>query len=258
MTDTILSYSGKRVATIQFHRPEKSNAISWSFLQSFRENLEKVRGEGRAFALIVTGSGKAFCAGADLEERRQMTDEEVIQFLDDFRMTLLILEEMHCPTIAAIQGAAFGGGLELALACDIRLMSDSSQIGLTETRLGIIPGAGGTQRLSRIVGISEAMSLIFRGKKLNASEALRYKVVNEVYPSEEFSEKVNEFTEEILVSAPLAVQLARKAIRRGYFQNLQVALDTEREYYLETLKTKDRIEALNAFREKRKPEFKGE
>jgi enoyl-CoA hydratase/carnithine racemase len=258
MKETILTTTKEGIVFLELNRPDKSNAISRALLHSFRTDLQTIFEEKKARVLVLKGAGKAFCAGADLEERRGMTDTEVIQFLDDFRTTLLILEEIHCPTIAAIQGAAFGGGLELTLACDIRLMSDSSQIGLTETRLGIIPGAGGTQRLSRIVGISQAMSLIFRGKKMNSSEALRYGVVNEVYPALEFSDKVIEFAKEILDSAPLAVQLARKAIRKGYSQNLQAALDTEREFYLETLKTKDRIEALNAFREKRKPIFTGE
>ncbi len=258
MRETILTKTEAGITFLEFNRPEKSNAISRSMLQSFRADLQSVFEEKKSRLLVLRGAGKSFCAGADLEERRGMNESEVIQFLDDFRMTLLILEEMHCPTIAAIHGAAFGGGLEIALACDIRILSDSAQIGLTETKLGIIPGAGGTQRLSRIIGPSQAMSLIFRGKKINSTEALRYTIANEVYPAMEFSSKCEEYFSEIIESAPIAVQLARKAIRKGYFQNLQAGLDTEREYYLETLKTKDRVEALNAFREKRKPTFTGE
>ncbi|MCB1178612.1 MAG: enoyl-CoA hydratase/isomerase family protein [Leptospiraceae bacterium] len=259
MEEIKLDISNDGIATLTFNRPQKSNSISRALLNSFQINLQKVFDSEKLRVLIIKGEGeKAFCAGADLEERKSMSEEDIFSFLDQFRDTLLLLEEIPIPTISAINGAAFGGGLEIALACDIRLMKSDVFIGLTETKLGIIPGAGGTQRLSRIAGISNALSLIYRGKKMNAEEALKYGVVNEVFEASEYFEKVKEFINEIISSAPIAVRLARKAIRKGYFENLQKALDTERDFYKETLKTKDRLEALNAFKEKRKPDFKGE
>ncbi len=247
------------LAILSLNRPEKLNAISKKLLSEFHRDLKSVETNPSIRCLIITGTGeKSFCVGADLEERRGMSEQEVLHFLDNFRDTLNLLENLPCPTIAAINGFAFGGGLEIALACDIRLMKESSQIGLTETKLGIIPGAGGTQRLTRLIGKSNAMSLIFRGKKINSTEALRLGVVEEVYSDLTYHKDVKQFVEEILTSAPIAVRLSKLAIRTGLEKTIEEGLDIEREYYKQTLQTKDRLEALSAFHEKRTPKFTGE
>ena len=157
-----------------------------------------------------------------------------------------------------MNGSAFGGGLELALACDIRLAQDKSLLGLTETKLGIIPGAGGTQRLSRLIGLSKAKDLIFRGAKITSLEALELGVVNKVFKKESYLDEVKKYTDQILTSAPLSVQFAKRALVNGYLVDFEDGLDIERTEYLKTLDTTDRLEALQAFREKRSPFFRGE
>lgn len=247
------------LAILQLNRPEKANAISRKLLSEFHRDLKTVEADSSVRCLVITGSGaNSFCAGADLEERRGMSENEVFHFLDNIRDTLNLLENLPCPTIAAINGFAYGGGLEVALACDIRLMKESARIGLPETKLGIIPGAGGTQRLPRLIGKSKAMSLIFRGKKIDSSEAMRLGIVEEVYPDPDFWNNVMSFVGEIQSSAPIALRLAKLAIRMGMEKTEEDGLDLEREYYKQTLHTKDRMEALNAFHEKRVPKFTGE
>jgi methylglutaconyl-CoA hydratase len=246
---------GLKVITID--RKEKSNAISRSLLNELHEEI--VGSMSGIRCLMITGAGeKVFCAGADLEERKDMSKSEIITFLDKFRSTLASLELISVPTIASLNGSAFGGGLELALACDIRLAQDESLLGLTETKLGIIPGAGGTQRLSRLIGLSKAKDLIFRGAKITSLEALELGVVNKVFKKERFLEDVKKYTDQILTSAPLGVQYAKRALVNGYLVDFEDGLDIERTEYLKTLDTKDRLEALQAFREKRSPFFRGE
>jgi methylglutaconyl-CoA hydratase len=238
-------------------RKEKSNAISRKILNELHEAIIGPMAGVRC--LLITGAGeKVFCAGADLEERKDMSKSEIIAFLDKFRATLASLESISVPTIASLNGSAFGGGLELALACDIRLAQDESLLGLTETKLGIIPGAGGTQRLSRLIGLSKAKDLIFRGAKINSREALELGIVNKVFKKESYLEEVKKYTDQILTSAPLSVQFSKRALVNGYSVDLEDGLNIERQEYLKTLDTKDRLEALEAFREKRSPFFQGE
>ena len=251
----VSSKDGLKVITIE--RKEKSNAISRSLLNELHEEI--VGSMSGIRCLMITGAGeKVFCAGADLEERKDMSKTEIITFLDKFRSTLASLESISVPTIASLNGSAFGGGLELALACDIRLAQDKSLLGLTETKLGIIPGAGGTQRLSRLIGLSKAKDLIFRGAKFTSLEALELGVVNKVFKKESYLDEVKKYTDQILTSAPLSVQFAKRALVNGYLVDFEDGLDIERTEYLKTLDTTDRLEALQAFREKRSPFFRGE
>ena len=246
---------GLKVITID--RKDKSNAISRSLLNKLHDEI--IGSMKGIRCLLITGAGeKVFCAGADLEERKDMSKNDIITFLDKFRSTLAFLESISVPTIASLNGSAFGGGLELALACDIRLAHDESFLGLTETKLGIIPGAGGTQRLSRLIGLSKAKDLIFRGAKINSMEALELGIVNKVFKKESYFDEVKNYTDQILTSAPLSVQFSKKALVNGYSVDLEEGLDIERQEYLKTLDTKDRLEALEAFREKRSPFFRGE
>jgi enoyl-CoA hydratase/carnithine racemase len=204
------------------------------------------------------GAGeRAFCAGADLKERAAMAPDEVTAFLGQLRRLNDGVAALRCPVIAAINGAAMGGGLELALACDLRLVAADASMGLTETSLAIIPGAGGTQRLPRIVGMARAKELIFTARRIDADEALRIGLVNEVVPRSRLLERAREIADEIAHNSPLAVAQAKRSVNRGIERPLEQALAIEQECYAPLLKTADRLEALKAFTEKRKPEFTG-
>lgn len=246
------------IKTITLERSEKSNAINRSLLDELNTAF-KNRSQNEVHCIVLTGSGgKVFCAGADLEERQDMSYIEIISFLDKFRETLKYIEEQELPVIALMNGSAFGGGLELALACDIRLGREDSLVGLTETKLGIIPGAGGTQRLSRLIGISKTKDLIFRAVRITGIEAFQYGILNKVFSQDSFTEDSKKYIEQIMSSAPLALRYSKRAIDAGFELTIEEGLDVERGEYLKTLETKDRVEALNAFKEKRIPIFKGE
>ncbi|PCH37616.1 ClpP/crotonase, partial [Wolfiporia cocos MD-104 SS10] len=209
---------------------------------------------------LCTSLPGSFCAGADLIERRSMSKPQVDKFLLDLRGALATLENLPVPTIAVIDGPALGGGLETSLACDLRVAGHSvTKIGLPETRLGIIPGAGGTQRLTRLLGLSRAKNLIFTARSLSASEALDFGLVDYVSTADSSAvDKALELAAEIALNAPLALRAAKQAISRAPELGLESGLDFERTAYEPLLKTSDRIEALEAFKEKRAPVFKGE
>lgn len=250
---TIDSY----VAFIELNRPEAKNAISVQFLKELQNCISHVQ-KGKFRVLIIIGVGDSFCSGADLKERKTMSEPEVKNFLNNINDCFSSIANLPIPTIAAINGFAFGGGLELAISCDIRYASASATMGLTETKLGIIPGAGGTQRLSRIVGEATAMEWIFSGKKLSSEEALSRGLVSKVVEPEKLKESSLALAREISESAPIAVSAAKKAIRQGYNLPMESALKWEQLCYGETFTSKDRLEALQAFAEKRKPIFTGE
>ncbi|TCD69855.1 hypothetical protein EIP91_005932 [Steccherinum ochraceum] len=259
--ETFLEDAGKGVSFLSLNRPKAKNAISIRLLKEFRECLETVHFSKSTRVLVVRSTTpNSFCAGADLAERRTMSKTEVDKFLLDLRGALGKLENLPMPTIAAIDGPALGGGLELALACDLRVAGHSvTKIGLPETKLGIIPGAGGTQRLTRLLGLSKAKNLIFTGRSLTAAEALEYGVVD--YVSEPETSAVDRalvLAQEISVNAPLALRAAKQAISRAPELALEPGLDFERASYEGLLHSTDRLEALNAFKEKRAPVFKGE
>jgi len=220
-----------------------------------------VRFDNSVRVLVLNSSTPgSFCSGADLAERRTMTKGQVSKFLADLRAALGKLESLPMPTIAAIDGPALGGGLELALACDLRVAGHSvTKIGLPETKLGIIPGAGGTQRATRILGLSKAKDLIFTGRLLTASQAEELGLVD--YVSETGTPAIDRavtLADEIAANAPLALRSAKSAISRALELSLEAGLDFERAAYEPLLQTKDREEALQAFKDKRKPVFKGE
>ncbi|TFK43693.1 ClpP/crotonase-like domain-containing protein [Crucibulum laeve] len=249
------------VTSLLLNRPQSKNAISLTLLQQFRECLETVRYDKSVRVLIVGSSTLgSFCAGADLAERRTMSQVQVAKFLGDLRDALGKLESLPMPTIAAIDGPALGGGLELSLACDLRVAGHSvTKIGLPETNLGIIPGAGGTQRATRILGPSKSKDLIFTARMLAAEEALAWGLVNYISTPETTAyDRALTLAETIVKNAPLALRAAKQAISRSEDLALETGLDFERASYETLLTTYDRTEALNAFKEKRRPVFKGE
>lgn len=249
-----------KIARLILNRPETKNAISRQMLSLFHEHINKLQHEKRLTALVISsGVPKVFCSGADLKERATMKPEEVGPFVSSLRELIMKLYHFPSPTIAAIDGVALGGGLELSLACDIRLASSSSKVGLVETKLGIIPGGGGTQTLARVVGMAKAKELIFTGKVLSGEEAERVGLVNCVVPSaSELEEKIQDMADQISSNGPIALRMAKSAVNVGCELPIETAMSVERNCYAQIIPTKDRLEGLLAFKEKRKPVFTGE
>ncbi|WP_019121601.1 enoyl-CoA hydratase-related protein [Brevibacillus massiliensis] len=248
------------VGLITLNRPDELNALNYETLERLGELVEQVRLDSREIRVVVIkAEGRAFCAGADLKERRTLTEQQVRRNVRKIRDVFTALERLPQPTIALINGFAFGGGFELALACDFRFALAEAKMGLTEVSLGIIPGAGGTQRLSRLIGSSRAKELILTARRISAADAYELGVVNGVAEDAgQLEELALSLANEILANAPLAVYQAKAAIDRGSSVDLQTGLDLETMCYEAIIPTKDRLEALEAFREKRKPVFTGE
>lgn len=247
----------ENVAIIRLNRPEVMNAFNFDMLRVLSGHLDIVRFDPAVRVLIITGSGKAFSAGADLKERAGMSPEQVRNFIYHIRRLMDDVEQFTKPVIAAVNGVALGGGTELALAADIRLASENATLGLTETRLAIIPGAGGTQRLPRLVGKGVAKEMIFTGRRIDAREALRIGLVNHVQPPEALMDACLTLAADICQSGPIAVEQAKYAINRGLETDLNTGLAIESNAYWVCIPTEDRQEGLAAFREKRKPVYKG-
>lgn len=248
------------VAIWTIDRADRRNALSRSVVRELGRLARAAASDTSIRAVIITGAGdQAFCAGADLKERQGMNEEEVRDFLSLYRVCFRDIERLGKPVVAAIGGVAFGGGLELALACDFRVASATAQVGLTETSLGIIPGAGGTQRLVRIVGEGRAKELIIFARRLTSAEALAIGLVNAVAKQGESAlDAALAFVAPLENAAPIAVAAALDAIDRASDLSLEEGLSFERVCYERTLVSKDRTEALRAFAEKRKPVFRGE
>jgi len=248
-----------KIATLILNRPEAANALSIQMLDELNQALETIDAASDVYCTIITGTGeKAFCAGADLKERNNMSEREVIQTVRYIGKTINHIEKMRMPVIAAINGVAFGGGLELALACDIRIAAVQAKLGLTETSLGIIPGAGGTQRLPRLIGLGQAKRLIYTAKPIRAENALNLGIVEEVAEKEQLMETALKLAETIASNGPIALQQAKTAINQGMQTDITTGLEIEHLSYQQTIPTKDRQEGLLAFKEKREPRYKGE
>ncbi|ARD49032.1 enoyl-CoA hydratase [Sporosarcina sp. P37] len=246
------------VAYVMLNRPESMNAFNFQMLLELGQVVEGIRIDPEVRAVVFLGSGdRAFSVGADLKERKTLTEAQVRRNLNKIGDVFTMIDQLPQPTIAAINGFAFGGGMELALACDFRIAADSAVMGLTETGLAIIPGAGGTQRLPRLIGEAKAMELILTARRIAADEALRIGLVTQTVPLASLEDTVSKFLDSLLANGPVAVQQAKFAIKQGMMADLQTGLAIERKAYEMTLPTEDRVEALIAFSEKRKPVFKG-
>ncbi|WP_047985235.1 enoyl-CoA hydratase [Ornithinibacillus californiensis] len=246
------------VALVTLNRPEAANAMSIALLDDLNSTVQEINSNKQINCVIITGQGdKAFCAGADLKERRGMNDDQVVDAVRYIGKTVRAVESIKVPVIAAINGVAFGGGLELALGCDIRIAADIAKMGLTETSLAIIPGAGGTQRLPRLIGIGRAKQLIFSAKAVSAVDAFSIGLVEETIPKEELLNYVIDVAKSIAKNGPIALRQAKTAINQGMQSDLSTGLEIEHLCYKETIKTNDRLEGLEAFREKRTPVYQG-
>jgi methylglutaconyl-CoA hydratase len=247
------------IVIITINRPDRRNALDRPTLAAGRDLIRDIHYEKSVRVLIVTGAGdKAFCSGADLKERDRMTMVEVRQYIQYIRDTFTEVENLPIPVIAAINGVSMGGGTELALACDLRVMDPRAKIALNETSLGIIPGGGGTVRLPRLVGRGRAKDIILTARWVDAEEALAIGLVNRISPEGKALETAIEVAKMILDNGPVAITQAKYVINRGLQLTIEEALQLESEGYEVCIPTRDRVEALKAFKEKRKPEFRGE
>jgi enoyl-CoA hydratase/carnithine racemase len=246
------------IAIVTLRRPEVLNCLSFPTLKRLRRLCHELKQDLSIRAVLITGEGdKAFCAGADLKERRTMPKEHVPNFVRNIARTMDDVEALPQPTIALVNGFAFGGGTELLLACDLRIAAPHAQLGLTETSLAIIPGAGGTQRLPRLIGKARAKELILTARKIDAQEALAIGLLNRIAPEGKLRETGLEVALTIAANGPVAVRAAKRAIDQGCELPQSAGLEVEARCYELTLPTEDRLEALAAFAEKRKPVYKG-
>lgn len=244
------------IATI--NRPEALNALNQIVLRSLAAVLDWVEGQSDVRALILTGAGeKAFVAGADIKQFENMTPPESEAFARAGQTLFTRLEESRLPVIAAVNGFALGGGLELALACDFIYASENAKFGLPECTLGIMPGFGGTVRLPRRIGASLAREMTMTGSMINSQEALAAGLVNKVYPAGDLLGKVLETARTITLRAPLAVAAIKKSVHAGASMTESQANDLEAKLFGQLFATSDRTEGVQAFIEKRKPSFKG-
>lgn len=244
---------------LTLNRPKAMNSLNFNLLYAIRDEIDELQYRSDIRTVIITGAGtRAFCAGADLKERATLNQNEVKKFIITIRNLLSSIQNLNKPVIAAVNGIALGGGTEIALASDIRIASSNAVMGLTETRLAIIPGGGGTQRLPRIIGMGKAKELIFTGRKVDAEEAQKINLVNTVCKQEELIDQCMKMADMIAETGPIAVEQAKYAMNYGVETDLNTGLAIESNAYRVTIPTKDRVEGLTAFREKRKPVYKGE
>lgn len=247
------------VAIVTLDRPERMNSLSWATVQRLGEIGRELAQDSSLRVCVLTGAGsKAFCAGADLKERQGMSRNQVREMLLAYRTELAWLASSSFVSVAAVNGVALGGGLELSLICDLRTATSEATFGLPETGLGIIPGAGGTQRIARLIGEARALDLVLTGRRVSATEALSLGLVNRVVPAEEpLLDATLAWLEPVALGAPIAQHAALLAVRAAGTLPLAQGLDYEREQYERCLVSEDRQEALSALSEKRKPVFRG-
>lgn len=251
-------YNGN-ILGLYMNTPKNRNALSHAMIDSLKDKINQINTNHSIRAVIIMSNEPGyFCSGADLKERQGMNEIQTEQFVKELRSTFQLLSEIRVPSICSIDGFALGGGLELALSTDIRICTKSSVLGLTECALGIIPGAGGTQRLSRLIGIAKAKEMVFTAERLNGEKAFQIGLVNHVVDKyEELQNKSLEIAERISKNAPLAVVNAKRAIQVGVGYDIKTGLEIETLCYGNILRTEDRLEGLKAFVEKRSPDYKG-
>ncbi|MGE1165519.1 enoyl-CoA hydratase-related protein [Peribacillus simplex] len=247
-----------QIGYITVNRPDVLNCFDYGTLSELQEVIDAVYADDDIRVVIFTGAGeKAFSAGADLKERKTLTDAEVRRNVKSIRDVFNSIAGLPQPTIAAVNGYALGGGFEWLLSCDFAIAAEGVSLGLTETSWAIIPGAGGTQRLPRLIGEMKAKELIFTAKKLTAEEACRLGILLKVVPRDQLMSVCEELAADIMKNGPIAVKQAKYAITQGMNTDLQTGMAIEGKAYELTIPTQDRLEALQAFSERRKTYFTG-
>ena len=245
------------IAYLTLNRPEVRNAFNQEMIDEIREALRLMDKDEEIRVLIITGAGKAFQAGADIAELSAMKPMDLLRWNEGIVRINAALEKLRQPAIAAINGAAMGGGLELAISCTLRVIVESAKMGVPEVTLGIIPGTGGTQRLPRLIGKGRAAELLLTGEPIDAQEAYRIGLVNKVVPDGQAVEAAEELARKIMANAPIAVEMAKDAIEIGKDLPLENAAQYSQKNCVTCFTTEDMKEGMNAFLEKRKANFKG-
>ncbi len=252
---TLTEQYEKHIALIQLNRPKELNALNLQLMQELRDTLRQLDANDAVRVIIITGNEQAFAAGADI---KQMADKTAIDMLliDQFS-TWDQIRKTRKPIIAAVSGFALGGGCELAMTCDMIIASESARFGQPEIKIGVMPGAGGTQRLTRAIGKAKAMELVLTGRFLSAEEAHFYGLVNKVVPVEMYLYETMVLAKEIAAMSPIASMLAKEAVNRSFETHLDEGLHFERKNFYLAFASEDQKEGMAAFVEKRKADFKG-
>ena len=252
------SIQDDHIGIMTLNRPAQANALSAAMLEEINQTMQEIKHDENIRCLLVTGAGaKVFCAGADLKERRLMTEQEAKEAVLTIQQTFTDIESLPVPVIAVMNGHALGGGLELALACDLRIARASAALGLPETGLAILPGAGGTQRLPRLIGPGKAKEMIFTGSSLRAEEAVQIGLIERISTADSLMNDAISLAKQIIRNGPIALKEAKQAIQSSLDHDLQTGLTKEYEAYLRLIHTEDRLEGLKAFQEKRTPYYRG-
>jgi Enoyl-CoA hydratase/carnithine racemase len=253
--EMILAETRGRVGLVTLNRPQAMNALNNQLMRELMDALEAFDKNDPIGAMVITGNEKAFAAGADIKE---MADKTIQQMMDRDHVAVFgRIRTIQKPVIAAVSGWALGGGCEVALSCDMIVASESAKFGQPEINIGVIPGAGGTQRLTRAVGKAIAMEMILNDRRLTAQEAYQFGMVNRVVPVEGYLEEALRLAEEIASRAPIAVRAAKKMINQSYERFLADGLSEEKQVFYNLFATEDQKEGMKAFAEKRRPEWKG-
>ncbi|MCB1548850.1 MAG: enoyl-CoA hydratase/isomerase family protein [Hyphomicrobiaceae bacterium] len=247
------------IAVVRMNREAARNAMNTAMMRDLRDCfMEAYVGQGAVNCFVLTGAGdKAFCAGADLKERKGMSDTDWTRQHAILEQAIRAIMDCPVPVIAAVNGSAFGGGSELALVCDFIYAAESARFAQTEVKLGIIPGAGGTQNMPRATGVRRAKEIVLSGDVFTAAEAHAWGMVNKVVADDRLMDEVLAIARRIAANAPVAVRQAKKALDKAVEIERAAGYQFELEAYYRTVSTQDRIEGINAFNEKRKPVFKG-
>jgi enoyl-CoA hydratase/carnithine racemase len=256
--ETIILQKEDHLCWITFNRPEALNAMNTQMSRDILSVSQEAALDSDIWVVALTSTtDKALGVGSDLKERKDMSQEQISRQRALFARAFAALKAVPQPLIAGVKGFALGGGFELALLADIIIAGENAQFGLPEVRVGLIPGGGGTQTLSRLIGKNRAKEMIFTGKRINAQEALSLGIVSKVVPVEQVDEAVRKLAGEICASAPIAVRQAKRAINLGMDVDLTTAMQIEIEAYNVNLATQDRQEGIRAFNEKRSPRWQG-
>lgn len=250
----IQEWPGEHICVLRFNRPNQFNALSRALVNDMREAVAGLPAS-KARVMVLAANGRGFCAGADLKERKIMSDEEKYAHNRAINALANEIDDLPIPTIAAINGIAMGGGCELSLACDLRFIADTAVIGLTEARIGAMPGAGGSQRLPRLIGTARALEMMYAGEPISAEKAESWGLVNAVYPAGELESRVMELARVLSVRSRRSTELLKTSVRRGMDVSLAEGLEIERVAVVEILASRDYKEGLAAFAEKRVPNF---
>ncbi|KTC79031.1 enoyl-CoA hydratase/isomerase family protein [Legionella cherrii] len=245
------------ILTLTLNRPEKLNALSSEVLDALEESFHYAKTNPKVKALMITGNGKAFCAGADINRLAECTAQTGYEFACRGQEVFRLLETLGKPSLAAVNGFAFGGGCELAISATLRIASTKAQFGQPEVKLGVIPGYGGTQRLARLIGKGRALDLCLTGRFINAETALHWGLVSEVVEPEMMLEQGKSLLQGILSMAPLAVAGVMEVIDHGYDLSLTDALHLEAIHFAKVCASEDKQEGVRAFLDKRMAQFKG-